>query len=195
MFLRFTQISGEERPRGAGAVDLVEHGTTGTGDPVSVAEVGCDVEGEMDRPLSESAPTSRTTGPAGLDPGAPYGVWRVAMRETDAVTMTALRVFAASLIPGCAPDGRARSPWSFREAPTRAWSLANQPPARGARNARGRISRPRTPPRCRARPGDGRETRACACATAPRIDARPRWSSLAPPIALRTISEPDELVT
>ena len=81
MFLRFVQISREERPCGAGAVDLVKDGRTGTAHPVSVAGVGCDVEGGSDRLLSESASTSRTASPTGLDPGAPFGVSRVAMRE------------------------------------------------------------------------------------------------------------------
>ena len=74
VFLRFVEFSHEERPCGAGAVDLVEHGRTGTEHPVSVAGVGGDVEGSIDRPLSESAPRSLASGPTGIDPGgAPFG--------------------------------------------------------------------------------------------------------------------------
>ena len=68
MFLRFIQISGEERPSGTGAVDLVKDGRTGAGHPVSVAEVECDVEGEMERPASEFLPTRRTAAPGSRIP-------------------------------------------------------------------------------------------------------------------------------
>ena len=67
--MRFVQFSDEKRPRGAGAVDLVKDGRTGTGHPVSVARARCGIEGELDRPLSGSAPSSLASGPTGIDPG------------------------------------------------------------------------------------------------------------------------------
>ena len=82
MFLGFIKFSGEEGPRGAGTVHLVEDRGSGAEHPVSVAEVRRDVERERDRPLSEFAPTSRSEGPTGLDPDAgPVAVSRVEMRE------------------------------------------------------------------------------------------------------------------
>ena len=82
MFLRFVQFSDEKRPCGAGAVDLIKDGRTGTEHPVSVAGVGSDVEGESARPLSEFASKRRAGGRTGLDPcWAQLGVSRVTMRE------------------------------------------------------------------------------------------------------------------
>ena len=98
MVLRFVQISSEERAHSAGAVDLVMDARTGTGHPVSVAEVACTVESGLDRPLSEFAPASQSAGPTGLEPG---GV-------SFPVPRTALLVFAATLIAGCAIGQTAR---------------------------------------------------------------------------------------
>ena len=47
--MRFVQLADKKRPGGAGAVDLVADGWTGTEHPGSVAGLGYDVEGELDR--------------------------------------------------------------------------------------------------------------------------------------------------
>ena len=104
MFLRFVQISREERPRrgrrGPGQGRKDGHRTSGERGRGRVRR-----RGGLDRPLSESAPTSRTAGPTGLDPGGPFGVSRVAMSGENALRRTALLVLVASLIAGCSPDG------------------------------------------------------------------------------------------
>ena len=74
MLLRFVQFSDEKRPCGAGAVDLVKDGRTGTGHPVSVAWTRCAIEGGLDRSRSKSATRGLASGPTRIDPGgAPFG--------------------------------------------------------------------------------------------------------------------------
>ena len=72
MLLGFVQLSGEKSPCGAGAVDLIEEGWTGTEHLVSVAGVGHNVEGEFARPASEFFPSNPTAGPTAVElDGAP----------------------------------------------------------------------------------------------------------------------------
>ena len=105
MLVRFVEFSDEKRPCGAGAVDLVEDGRTGTGHPGSVAGLGCEVQGGSDRAASELVPSSPTAGPTAVElDGAPSGR-RFTLREEKAVTRIALLALTASLMAGCAPDG------------------------------------------------------------------------------------------
>ena len=105
MLVRFVEFSDEERPCGAGTVDLVEDGRTGTEHPGSVAGLGCEVEGGSDRAASELVPSSPTAGPTVVElDGAPTGR-RFTLRRRKEVTRFALLVLAAGFAAGCAPDG------------------------------------------------------------------------------------------
>ena len=105
MLVRFVQFSDEERPCGAGTVDLIEDGRTGTEHPGSVAGPGYDVEGESDRYASAFVPSSPIEGPTVvmLD-GAPTGR-RMALRREESVRRIVLLALAGGLVAGCAPDG------------------------------------------------------------------------------------------
>ena len=103
--MRFVQISGEERPGGAGAVHLIEDGGSAAEHSVSVAGVGRGVEGELAHPASEFVPSKPTAGPTvGQLDGALTGQ-RFAVMGEKAVTRIALLVLAVTLLAGCAPDG------------------------------------------------------------------------------------------
>ena len=104
VLVRFVQFSDEERPCGAGTMDLIEDGRTGTEHRGSVAGLGCDVEGASDRSASEFVPSSPIEGPTVvvLD-GAPIGR-RMALRREESVRRIALLALAGGLFAGCTPD-------------------------------------------------------------------------------------------
>ena len=100
------EFSDEERPCGAGAVDLVKDGRRRSGHPGSVARTGSKNEGGLERPLSEFASKKRAEGRSGLEPcRAPLRTPEAHGEAEKAVTRIALLALTGSLIAGCARDG------------------------------------------------------------------------------------------